>query len=41
LFDDGLGFTDLRQAYEESVIPVTEEDYNNMPKYKNMNEYKN
>jgi hypothetical protein len=41
LFDDGLGFTDLRQAYEESVIPVTEEDYQNIPKYKNINEYKN
>jgi hypothetical protein len=41
LFNDGLGFTDLRQAYEESVIPVTEEDYRNMPKYSNINEYKN
>jgi hypothetical protein len=41
LFDDGLGFTDLRQAYEESVIPVTEEDYQNIPKYRNINEYKN
>lgn len=41
LFSDGLGYTDLRQAYEESVIPVTEEDYQNMPKYKNINEYKN
>jgi hypothetical protein len=41
LFNDGLGFTDLRQAYEESVIPVTEEDYQNIPKYQNINEYKN
>ena len=24
----------------ESVIPVTEEDYNKMPKFKNVNEYK-
>jgi len=39
--NDGLGFTDLRQAYEESVIPVTEEDYQNIPKYRNINEYKN
>lgn len=41
LFQDGLGFTDLRQAYEESVIPVTNEDYENIPKYKNINDYKN
>jgi hypothetical protein len=41
LFNDGLGFTDLRQAYEESVIPVTEDDYRNMPKYNNINDYKN
>ena len=41
LFNDGLGYTDLRQAYEQSVIPVTEEDYHNIPKYKNINEYKN
>jgi hypothetical protein len=37
---DGMGYTDLRQAYVESVIPVTEEDYNKMPKFKNMEEYK-
>lgn len=35
-----LGFTDLRQAYVESVIPVTQEDYERMPKFKNMSEYK-
>jgi hypothetical protein len=39
--NDGMGYTDLRQAYAESVIPVTEEDYKNMPKFKNLNEYKN
>ena len=38
--DGGLGFTDLRQAHVESVIPVTLEDYERMPKYKNVNEYK-
>jgi curved DNA-binding protein CbpA len=37
---DGMGYTDLRQAYVESVIPVTEDDYNNMPKFKNVEEYK-
>jgi len=41
LFNDGIGYTDLRQAYEESVIPVTEDDYRKMPKYNNINEYKN
>jgi len=33
-------FTDLRQAYVESVIPVTDDDYRNIPKYKNIEEYK-
>jgi len=37
---NGMGFTDLRQAYAESVIPVTEEDYNKTQKYKNVEEYK-
>jgi len=36
----GSGYTDLRQAYTESVIPVTEEDYNKIPKFKNVSEYK-
>jgi hypothetical protein len=41
LFNDGgLGYTDLRQAHVETVIPVTMEDYNNTPKFKNVNEYK-
>ena len=34
-------FTDLKQAYIETVIPVTEEDYQNMPKFKNIEDYKN
>jgi hypothetical protein len=38
---EGGGYTDLRQAYVESVIPVTEDDYKNMPKYRNVEEYKN
>jgi hypothetical protein len=41
LFNDGLGYTDLKQAYEESVIPVTEDDFKNIPKYRNVNDYKN
>ena len=33
-------YTDLRQAYTETLIPVTLEDYERMPKYNNFNEYK-
>mgnify|MGYP003330997743 CR=1 FL=1 len=36
----GMGYTDLRQAYVESVIPVTEEDYNKREKFRNVEEYK-
>ena len=34
-------YTDLRQAYTETLIPVTQEDYNKMPKYRNISDYKN
>ena len=37
---DTFHFTDLKQAYEESVIPVTDEDYQKIPKYRNVDEYK-
>jgi len=33
-------YTDLRQAYTETLIPVTEEDYNKMHKFASLNEYK-
>lgn len=33
-------YTDLRQAYTETLIPVTEEDYNKMQKFNNISEYK-
>lgn len=33
-------YTDLKQAYTETVIPVTLEDYEKMPKFNNLNEYK-
>jgi hypothetical protein len=36
----GMGYTDLRQAYVESVIPVTEEDYNKTQKFNSVDEYK-
>lgn len=40
LFNDGIGYTDLKQAYVESVIPITEDDYAKMPKFNNLEEYK-
>jgi len=37
----GMGYTDLRQAYVESVvIPVTEDDFNKVQKFKSIDEYK-
>jgi hypothetical protein len=37
---DGMGYTDLRQAYVESVIPVTEEDYRKTRQFNSVDEYK-
>lgn len=34
-------FQDLKQAHVESVIPVTDEDYQNVPKFNNVNEIMN
>lgn len=33
-------YTDLRQAYTETLIPITQEDYEKIPKFNNVNEYK-
>lgn len=33
-------YTDLRQAYTETLIPVTQEDYDKMRKFNNIGEYK-
>ena len=33
-------YTDLRQAYTETLIPVTNEDYEKMQKFNNISEYK-
>jgi hypothetical protein len=33
-------YTDLRQAYTETLIPITEEDYNKIQKFNNISEYK-
>lgn len=32
-------YTDLKEAYTNTLIPVTEDDYNKMPKFKNVTEY--
>lgn len=37
---DGMGYTDLKQAYAESVIPVSEEDFHKVKQYRNVDEYK-
>lgn len=37
----GVGYTDLKQAYIESVIPITEEDFYKIKKYNSVGEYKN
>ena len=34
-----LPYEDLRKAHTETVIPVTMEDYNNIPKFKNVHEF--
>jgi hypothetical protein len=35
-----MGYTDLRQAYVESVIPITEDDFNKVQKFQSIDEYK-
>ena len=35
----GDGFSDLKQVYEESVIPITQNDYYKVKKFKNVNEF--
>jgi hypothetical protein len=35
-----MGYTDLRQAYVESVIPVTEDDFRKTKQFKSIDEYK-
>ena len=38
--NEGMTYTDLRQAYAESVIPVTEEDYKKVTKFRSVDDYK-
>lgn len=40
VFGGDVGYTDLRQAYTESVIPITEDDFNKVRQYKSIDEYK-
>jgi hypothetical protein len=36
-----LPYEDLKTAHTETLIPVNDDDYNNMPKFKNVQEYNN
>ena len=36
-----LQYQDLHQAHNETVIPVTDEDYDNVPKFDSVNQYMN
>ena len=38
--NNGLQYQDLRQAHLETVIPITNEDYSNIPKFRSEQEYK-
>jgi hypothetical protein len=38
--DSGGGYTDLKEAYTQTLIPVTTDDFNNMQKFNNVSEYK-
>ena len=41
LYNNGnLGYQDLKQAYIETIIPVSEEDYMTIPKFKSEQEYR-
>jgi hypothetical protein len=40
LFNNGLTYQDLKQAHLETVIPITQEDYQNTPKFRSEQEYK-
>lgn len=37
---DSMQYTDLKQSYTETIIPVGEEDYRAMPTYSSVDEYK-
>jgi hypothetical protein len=37
---DTIQYTDLKKSYTETIIPVSEDDYHQMPSYRNVDEYK-
>jgi hypothetical protein len=37
---DSMQYTDLKKSYTETIIPVSEEDYHQMPSYRTIDEYK-
>lgn len=37
---DSMQYTDLKKSYTETIIPVSEEDYDAMPTYRSLDEYK-
>ena len=38
LGNSGIQYNDLKQAFQETLIPVSEEDYRNIKKYNNIQE---
>jgi len=40
VFSDGLQYDDLKQAYTESVVPVTHEDFVNKKRYNSIDSYR-
>ena len=38
--NNSIGYSDLKQAYTETVIPITKEDYNKIHHFDNVDEYK-
>ena len=40
VFSDGLQYDDVKHAYTESVVPVTDEDYKNRQQYSSIDEYR-
>lgn len=37
---DSMQYTDLKKSYTETIIPVSEDDFNQMPTYRTIDEYK-
>jgi hypothetical protein len=39
LFTNSIQYTDIKEAFTETIIPITTEDYTNIKKYNNIDEY--